>query len=186
MATQLQLSLPLAAFNLLQFCVGTITLAVVGARTGGVSLAAAALAVSFTNVTGLSLIIGISLTLESLATQAFGAGSYGALGIYDQRAVLLCSVPAAAMSVLWSCMGAVLRGAGQDPAVAALAGAFGRHLVPRLWLMALAVPMQKVLAAQGVMRPMGAVGAAAAAFHYAATVALVRPRPRYCCVFAGQ
>ena len=58
--------------------------------------------------------------------------------------------------------------------MAALAGAYGKRLIPHLWLLAVLIPVQKVLQAQGVMAPMGAVAACLLAFHVPVTLALVR------------
>ena len=101
-------------FNILQFCVGALSLAITGSFTGAESLAAAALALSFCNVSGVSLVVGISLVLETLCTQAFGAGNTAALGVFLQRALLLNAAIALVVSLIWSQLDALLLVLGQE------------------------------------------------------------------------
>ena len=54
-------------------------------RVGKLELAAGTLALSFINVTGPSLFIGLSSAVETLCSQAFGAKNYHLVGVVLQR-----------------------------------------------------------------------------------------------------
>ena len=81
-------------------------------------LAGISLAVSMANVTGVSLMIGLSSALDTLCAQAFGAQKFHLLGEHLQRAILILSIPAFATSMLWFFMRPVLIALGQDPEIA--------------------------------------------------------------------
>ena len=54
-------------------------------RLGETPLAAAAMASTLANVSGLSLLVGLSSALSTLGSQAYGAGAYDVVGIVLQR-----------------------------------------------------------------------------------------------------
>src|SRR5210317_1134131 len=66
-----------------------ITLAFLGRLGQSVELAAAALAGTLMNMTGKSIIVGLSTAVNTLAGQAYGAGSYARVGFVAQRAVVI-------------------------------------------------------------------------------------------------
>jgi Na+-driven multidrug efflux pump len=174
-AAQARQAAPLVLFNALQFSISAISIAAVG-RTGAQRMAAAALASSFINVCGSSLLIGTTLTLETTASQAFGAGELRAIGVSLQRTWLANAALCVLITALWCSAGAAFRGLRQDATLASLAGAYARACVPHAWLVGAQYPLQKVLQAQGVMLPFGAIGVALLAFHVVVTRAAVRGR----------
>ena len=66
---QLAGALPLLLFNVSQFALNLASMAAVG-QLGDLELAGASLAISFSNVSGLSLVIGVSFALETLVSQS--------------------------------------------------------------------------------------------------------------------
>jgi len=98
------LAWPMILQNLLGYGLTVISIAFLG-RLGSEKLSAAVLGTSFYNITGYSIIIGLSSGLETLCGQAQGAKRYNLLGIYLQRALLICfltSIPIAVSSTMIS------------------------------------------------------------------------------------
>jgi MATE family multidrug resistance protein len=124
----------------------------------------------------MSFLIGTTLTLETTASQAFGAGELRSIGVSLQRAWLANAALCCAITVLWCSAGAAFRALRQDPDLARLAGAYARACVPHAWLVGAQYPLQKVLQAQEVMLPFGAIGVVMLTFHVLVTRAAVRSR----------
>jgi len=155
---------PLVVFNLLQFSLSAISVANVG-RTGSLNMAAAALGSSFTNVAGVSLLVGVTSSLETTSSQAFGARAYASIGVGLQRTWFANLYLSFFITAIWLSAGPIFRLCRQDPQLSDLAAAYARALIPRTWLIALQYPLQKSLQAQGVMRPFGVIGLLLLAFH---------------------
>uniref|UniRef100_M4BMT0 Multidrug and toxin extrusion protein n=2 Tax=Hyaloperonospora arabidopsidis (strain Emoy2) TaxID=559515 RepID=M4BMT0_HYAAE len=117
-------------------------------------VAAATLSTMFTNVSSLSIGFGLTSALDTLCSQAYGAGKLDKLGLYFQAALFVigaCLVPVFILN--WHAE-LFLKWSGQDPEVARLAGEFSRVTVfgvPFLFLYEIA---RKVLQAQNIVQPM--------------------------------
>ena len=70
-------------------------------RIGEVELAAATLAISFINVTGPSIFIGLGSALETLSSQAFGAKNFRMVGVVLQRGVQILGITCVLTWTLW-------------------------------------------------------------------------------------
>jgi multidrug resistance protein, MATE family len=117
--------------------------------------------------------LGMASALDTLCGQAFGAGQYHLLGIYMQRAMLLLTLASVPLAVAWFYTGRILLLFGQDPAIAAEAGAFARWMIPALFAYG---PLQchvRFLQTQNVVVPVMAAAGATAACHLAVCWALV-------------
>lgn len=117
-------------------------------------VAAATLSTMFTNVTALSIGFGLTSGLDTLCSQAYGAGKLEKLGIYLQSAMIVvgsCLIPVFLMN--WHAEYFLLL-AGQDPEVARLAGEFSRVTVFGAPFLFIYEMLRKVLQAQNVVRPM--------------------------------
>ena len=66
-----------------------VSLMFTGHIGGGVYLDGAELALSFANVTGTSIVIGLSSGMDTLCAQAYGGKNFRLVGVYFQRAILL-------------------------------------------------------------------------------------------------
>jgi multidrug resistance protein, MATE family len=91
---------PLAITYALQYSYSFVTVFVAG-RLGVVPLGAASLANLMVNVTGLCIYEGLATTLDTLASQAFGAGRKDLVGLHVQRMVLLVCVVTIPIGALW-------------------------------------------------------------------------------------
>ncbi|XP_037462901.1 protein DETOXIFICATION 16-like [Triticum dicoccoides] len=127
----LQLAGPLVASGILRCALQLVSVMFVG-HLGELPLAGASLATSLANVTGFSLLVGMASALDTLCGQAFGARRYGLLGVYKQRAMLVLALACVPVALVWASTARILLLLGQDPAIAAEAGAYARWLIPAL------------------------------------------------------
>jgi len=144
------------------------------AHLGALQQAGAALALSFTNVTGMSLLVGCTSALDTLASQAHGAGASRALGSALMRTWAACFILSVFISLVWAAAPSIFVACRQDAALSAHAGTFARYFIPHIWLVALGYPLQKVLNAQEVQKPFFFVGLLLLLFHIFVSRACVR------------
>lgn len=146
------LALPLMVQNVLGYSQAVISVAFLG-HVGAEALGAGVLATSFYNITGLSVLIGLTSGLETLCGQAFGAGKYELLGVFLQRAVLISLICTAPIALLWSQSASLLATLGQEPQMARLAGRYLFCLTPGLLCVCVSEGIRRFLMSQGVVRP---------------------------------
>ena len=91
---------PVVVAQLVQYVIGVSSLMFVG-HLGEAKLAAAGLATTVGNVTGLSVLIGLGSGLDSLCGQAYGAGDLKLVGEHAARGLVVLTIPALLISVLW-------------------------------------------------------------------------------------
>jgi hypothetical protein len=78
-----------------------ISIAFVG-RLGEVELASAAMASTLANVSGLSIVMGLSNAQSTLSSQAFGGGDYERVGIVLQRSIIVFGTACFLVSLFWA------------------------------------------------------------------------------------
>ncbi|VAI80649.1 unnamed protein product [Triticum turgidum subsp. durum] len=127
----MRLAGPLVASGILRCALQLVSVMFVG-HLGELPLAGASLATSLANVTGFSLLAGMASALDTLCGQAFGARQYHLLGVYKQRAMLVLTLACVPIALVWANTARFLLLLGQDPAIAAEAGAYARWLIPAL------------------------------------------------------
>ncbi|XP_078429258.1 protein DETOXIFICATION 16-like [Wolffia australiana] len=162
--TQVSLATPLVAVNLLQYSFQIVSLMFVG-HLGELPLSGAAMATSFANVTGFSVLLGMASALDTLCGQAYGAKKYNSLGIHLQRAmvvVLLATVP---LSLIWASTSQLLVGLGQQPDIAMEAGKYARWMIPGLAAYGLTQCQLRFLQTQNLVAPMAMICGATALLH---------------------
>jgi MATE family multidrug resistance protein len=152
---QLRLALPATITYLFGRSLVSIALVFIG-RMGDLELAAAALANTTSNVSGLSIIVGMGTAVSTICGQAYGAGNYRKVGETLQLAVLVNWAVCIPISILWWNAEGVLLLCGQDHSVAAAAGDYMRWLIPYIWCFSAQGALNAYLNAQRLMKP-GAV-----------------------------
>ena len=153
-----------------------LTIAAVGQAAGARAVAALAMATTFANITGWSLVVGISEGCDTLASQAYGAGQHAVCGAILQRGVALSAAGAAVVTVLWTQAERALIAFGQPRELARMAGAYCLWYIPALWAFAAVQPLRRWLTALGVTRPFFFIGCVQLVVQCAAVVALLGAR----------
>ena len=147
------LSWPVVVAYLLEMMVPVVSLTVLG-HVGTDVLGGAALATMFANVTGVSTCFGLATALDTLASQAVGAGRENAVGLQAQRgAAILLLTAALVTGSLWLNAGPILVALHQDPHVAHIAQTYIRCLIPMLPALCILEVQKKVAYALQVVRP---------------------------------
>jgi Na+-driven multidrug efflux pump len=122
------LALPIILTYLLGFLQAVIGQMLVG-HVSAEALAAAQLSNMMMNALGMSVIIGCSSAVDTLASQAFGARNLPRVGHVLQRGVTVSFALCVPVSVLFLFAGDVLGALGQDPGVVELAGEYIKVLI---------------------------------------------------------
>jgi MATE family multidrug resistance protein len=91
--------------------------------------------------------------METLCGQAYGAKDYKTLGDVLQRALLVCWVACVPVALLWSQSTALMVAAGQDPAIADMAGRYLSISMPCIFIAIATDCLKKYLQAQHIVSP---------------------------------
>lgn len=144
---------PMVVITLSQYLLRAVPMMMVG-HLGELALASTAIGTSIANVTGYSVLLGMTGALETLCGQAYGAKQYKKLGIYTYGAILSLCIVSIPISVLWNFMSKLLILLGQDPSSSIEAGKYCIWLIPSLFPYAILESMVRYLQAQSLMLPM--------------------------------
>jgi MATE family multidrug resistance protein len=129
-------------------------------------LASAGLASVTANVTGNSMIMGLSGALSTLCSQANGANDKEELCLVLQRALLILSICVCVpVTVLWTFSAPIMEALAQSREISASAHQYLLCLVPGLWALSGSSCMQQWLFAQGNTRPVAAITVVLALLH---------------------
>ncbi|KAG6476847.1 hypothetical protein ZIOFF_066095 [Zingiber officinale] len=171
-ASLFRLSFPIAVTALLVYLRSVVSMLFLGSL-GDLPLAAGSLAVAFANITGYSVLSGLSLGMEPLCSQAFGANQPRVLALTFHRSVLFLLCSSMPIALLWLHMSPILLFLGQDPEITSAAQEYLLFSLPDLLSFSLIHPIRIYLRSQGVTRPLTAAAALAAAVHLPANFLLV-------------
>ncbi|XP_010471124.1 PREDICTED: protein DETOXIFICATION 14-like [Camelina sativa] len=144
---------PMIAINSSMYVLLAISMMMVG-HLSELFLSSTAIAISFCNVTGFSVIFGMASALETLSGQAHGAKQFEKLGVHTYTGIFSLYLMCIPLSVLWSYMGDILFLTGQDPLVSQEAGKFATWLIPALFAYATLQPLIRFFQAQSLILPM--------------------------------
>lgn len=148
-----KLALPVIATYALEVLPPSISLIFVGHLNDQFALDVAALATMFTAVTGLSIGLGMATALDTLASQASGAGQPHLIGTYVQRGVILLAIACVPIFIINWNADSLLIWAGQPADIATAAGIYCRVAcigLPFNFVYELAT---RALQAQSLVRP---------------------------------
>lgn len=118
-------SAPLVLTYVLQYSYSFVTVLVAG-RLGTSELAAASLASMTANITGLAIYEGLATSLDTLTSQAFGAGKKQLVGLHVQRMIALTLIVTIPIGAIWMSSPWILARLVPEQKVAELAGDFLR------------------------------------------------------------
>ncbi|XP_019177821.1 PREDICTED: protein DETOXIFICATION 14-like isoform X1 [Ipomoea nil] len=148
-----RIALPMILVTVSQYLLRTSPMLMLG-HLGELPLSAASIATSLCNVTGYSLLFGMSSALETLCGQAYGAGQYKKLATFTYVAILCLFLVCIPVSILWLFTERLLKFIGQDPSIAAQAGNYAIWLIPTLFPYAILQSLVRYLQTQSLVLPM--------------------------------
>ncbi len=128
-------------------------MSVMGRLYDKAALAGLSLGVTVYNVAALSASYGLLGAMDTLCANAYGAKSYGKVGLVLQRAVLVMTCVCLLMLAPMLLAPHALVALGQNPEEAAMAGVYIRWLLPGLWPSLVYDALRRYLQAQGVTVP---------------------------------
>ncbi|KAG1330137.1 protein DETOXIFICATION 52 [Cocos nucifera] len=166
------LSFPIALTALLLYSRSVLSMLFLG-YLGDLALAAGALAIAFANITGYSVLSGLSLGMEPLCSQSFGANQPKLLSLTLHRSVLFLLCSSIPISLLWLNMSKILLFLGQDSEITSLAQSFLIFSLPDLISLSFIHPLRIYLRSQGITRPLTLAASVAAFLHLPANLLLV-------------
>lgn len=120
---------------------------------GNLELAAASLGNTGIQVFAYGLMLGMGSAVETLCGQAYGAKTYGMLGIYLQRSTILLMVTGIPLTIIYAFCKPLLVLLGESETIAAAAAIFVYGLIPQIFAYAANFPIQKFLQAQSIVAP---------------------------------
>lgn len=152
------LAVPVIATYLLEIVPGIITIILVGRMDNGedtkLYVDAAALAVMYFNIVGLSTGMGLLTALDTLCASAHGANQSSKMGKYLLTAIALMTITLCIVSVAVLNTTNALLFFGQPPSVAHEAGIFSRWMLPGLPFLYAYEMMRKLSLARNETLPM--------------------------------
>ncbi|ETV70382.1 hypothetical protein, variant 2 [Aphanomyces astaci] len=136
---------------------GPICVALVGHLQGddvSVLVDAAYMSATVTNVTALAIGFGLASAMDTLCSQAYGAGKMDKLGIYFQSGLIVLGVALVPISLLSWHAESVLLFFGQDPAISKYAGQFSRVTIFGIPFLFVYELIKKLQQSQNIVLPM--------------------------------
>ncbi|XP_060194133.1 protein DETOXIFICATION 14-like isoform X2 [Lycium barbarum] len=148
-----RIAMPMIVVTVSQYLLRVSPMIMLG-HLGELSLSSASIATSLSNVTGYSLLFGMSSALETLCGQAYGAGQYRKLGTFTYSAIICLFLVCIPVSLLWIFTDKLLILMGQDHSIATEAGKYAIWLIPTLFPYAILQSLVRYLQAQSLILPM--------------------------------
>ncbi|KAF6176555.1 hypothetical protein GIB67_034417 [Kingdonia uniflora] len=167
-----KISGPTALTGLILYSRAMISMLFIG-FLGELELAEVSLSIGFANITGYSIITGLSMGMEPICGQAFGAKRWSLLGLTLQRTVLILLFSCVPLVILWLSTERLLLWCGQDPKVTSMASIYLYYSIPDLFAQAFLHPLRIYLRAQGVTLPVAACASIALVLHVPITFFIV-------------
>ncbi|GLT28868.1 hypothetical protein SLA2020_037720 [Shorea laevis] len=144
---------PMVAVSFSMYVLQVISMMMVG-HLDELSLSGVAIATSITNVTGFSLLFGMSGALETLCGQAYGARQYQKVGTYTYCSIISLLPICMLISILWMFMDKLLILIGQDPEISMVACRYAVWMIPALFASAILQPLVRYFLSQGLIVPL--------------------------------
>eukprot|EP00112_Aurelia_sp_Birch-Aquarium-sp1_P024064 Seg744.1 transcript_id=Seg744.1/GoldUCD/mRNA.D3Y31 product="Multidrug and toxin extrusion protein 1" protein_id=Seg744.1/GoldUCD/D3Y31 len=152
-----KLAWPLVFSDFSEYMIPLITLLFIG-QYGETPLAAIGLALSFCNITGVALLIGLDTATQTLCSQSYGAGNFQRYGVILQRALILQLIVIFSILPLWINSEKILLAFHQDKEVSRLAGQFIIWRAPAYVLQGIFRTMKSYLVCQQIALPLVVIG----------------------------
>ncbi|CAN1253636.1 Protein DETOXIFICATION 49 [Linum perenne] len=147
------ISLPMILTGLLLYSRSMISMLFLG-RLGDLPLAGGSLAIGFANITGYSILSGLSSGMEPICGQAYGAKRYKLLSLTLHRTILLLLLVSIPISFLWLNVKPILLLFGQQYDIASEAQSYLIYSLPDLISLSFLHPLRIYLRSQSITLPL--------------------------------
>ncbi|CEG40101.1 Uncharacterized membrane protein, predicted efflux pump [Plasmopara halstedii] len=155
--TLIKLANPVILTYVLEFFPALVSMTLVGHLESPLTkqyLDGVALSTMFLNLTAIGIGFGLATAMDTLCSQAYGAGKPKKLGIYLQSGMIILGITLIPVFFINWYTEALLLLMGQPPKVAAFAGRFSQILLPGIPAIYIYEMLKKVMQAQNVVLPM--------------------------------
>ncbi|XP_057489852.1 protein DETOXIFICATION 54 [Actinidia eriantha] len=166
------MALPITAMNCLVYVRAVVSVLFLG-RLGSLELAGGALSIGFTNITGYSVLNGLSSGLEPVCSQAYGSKNWDLLSLSLYRMILILLITIIPIAFLWVNLEPIMVFMGQDQEISSMAATYCIYSLPDLITNTLLQPLRVYLRSQGVTKPMMYCSFVAVLFHVPLNYVLV-------------
>ncbi|KAK9688882.1 hypothetical protein RND81_09G018300 [Saponaria officinalis] len=171
---QVMFALPMVLTNVSNYMFPLVSVMFVG-HIGELELAASTLANSWAGVTGFAFMTGLSVALETLCGQAYGAKNYKMLGIYLQTSCIISTLFSIIISIMWWYTQPILVILlHQNPNVSKQASIYMRHLIPGIFAFGIFQNIMRFLQTQSLVWPLVVCSTLPLLFHVGLVYFLVR------------
>eukprot|EP00026_Physarum_polycephalum_P005157 Phypoly_transcript_05186.p1 GENE.Phypoly_transcript_05186~~Phypoly_transcript_05186.p1 ORF type:complete len:586 (+),score=89.56 Phypoly_transcript_05186:190-1947(+) len=152
----LKLSWPNVLTSLISLALPVTSTLAVGHLGSPAFIGAAALGNMFANATGFAVGSGLSMALDTLCSQAFGAKKYRLVGLHCQRAMVILTIGCIPIAIVWYNAWIVLQfiGTEETKEVTDWSQYWIIRLIPSLWPRLMYEAYRRYLLAQRVMWPL--------------------------------
>ncbi|KAG5009728.1 hypothetical protein AAZX31_07G117800 [Glycine max] len=168
-----ELAFPTALTGLIFYARSMVSMLFLG-HLGDTELAAGSLAIAFANITGYSVLSGLSLGMEPLCSQAFGAKRPKLLSLTLQRCVIFLLFSSIPISLLWLNMSKVFILLHQHTHITQMAQTYLVFLLPDLVTNSFLHPIRVYLRAQNITHPVTLASLAGTLLHVPFNLLLVQ------------
>ncbi|KAL2337605.1 hypothetical protein Fmac_012051 [Flemingia macrophylla] len=159
-----KISFPIIMTSLMMYSRSAVSMLFLG-RQGKVELAGGSLALGFANITANSVLKGLTMGMDPICCQAYGAKRWSVLNQTLFKTLCLLLLVAIPISVLWLNMEPILKMLGQDPQVTKVAQVYMVFSIPELLAQAHLNPLRTFLRTQGLTTPVTIAASCAAILH---------------------
>ncbi|GAV77179.1 MatE domain-containing protein [Cephalotus follicularis] len=132
---------------------------------GKAELAGGSLAIGFANITGTSVLKGLSMGMDPICGQAYGAKRWSVLSQTYQKMLFLLLSVSIPISLLWLNTESIFLRLGQDPEITKVAKVYMAFSVPELLAQAILNPTRTFLRTQGLTTPLTIAAICAVILH---------------------
>ncbi|GJS98031.1 protein DETOXIFICATION 49 isoform X1 [Tanacetum coccineum] len=122
-------------------------------RVGTAELAGASLSIALVNVTGFSVLSGLAMGMDGIASQAFGARNFLLMARTLHQTILILLAAFIPITIMWLNAEPILVFFGQDLKIATLAATYTYFTIPTLFLQCFFHPIKVYLRAKKVTYP---------------------------------
>ncbi|KAK7340921.1 hypothetical protein VNO77_21639 [Canavalia gladiata] len=145
---------PMVAVTVSQYLLQVVSLMMVGHLGVLVTFSGVAMATSFAEVTGFSVLLGMAGALETLCGQTYGAEEFNKIGNYTFCAIVTLILVCVPICLLWIFMDKILLLCGQDPEISYAAREYCICLIPALYGYAVLQCFTRYFQTQSMIFPM--------------------------------